>query len=118
VAAVPRLPIGCVRLEGGVAGGDALPVDGPDRLPVSRRHGLNDQFHRRTCRSGFPLLHGLLGGGAGRLEVVDIRRDGSSLDEGVGHAIGTKTKAPFLSLSYLGSAPVATQESHNFGPVQ
>jgi hypothetical protein len=84
----------------------------------SRKSALNGQFHRRTCRSEFPLQHGLLGGGSGHLEVEDIRRDGSSLDEGVGHAIGTKTKAPFLSLSYLGSAPVATQESHNFGPVQ
>jgi hypothetical protein len=111
VAAIPRPPVGGVRLEGGVAGGDSLPVDGPDRLPVGRRHGLNGQFHRRTCRSGFPLLHGLLGGSAGHLEFVSIRKDGSTLDERVEHAVGTETKVPFRFLSYLGHAPVATQES-------
>jgi hypothetical protein len=48
------------------------------------------------------------------LEVVGIKREDSSLDEGVGHAIETEAAAPCLFLSYLGSAPIATQASYDF----
>src|SRR6185436_10472653 len=56
VLAVPGLPRGHAGLEGGVAGGDALPVDREHPRAVIRRHRAN----RERCRGHDSNLAGRL----------------------------------------------------------